>query len=191
MAFTATPRVLADAAPKSLVSDLALVVTGATVVGLLAQIRFYLPENPVPVTGQTLGVLLVAAALGSARGASAMGLYAGLGVAGLPWFAGATGGFAFASFGYVLGFIAAAWVVGRLAENGMSRSVVRTAVTMTTGSLVIYAFGASWLAFAFGLGVTKAISVGVVPFVIGDIAKMVIAAGLLPATWSLVKRSAR
>lgn len=191
MAFTATPRVLADAAPKSLVSDLALVVAGATVVGLLAQIRFYLPENPVPVTGQTLGVLLVAAALGSVRGTSAMALYAGLGVAGLPWFAGATGGFAFASFGYVLGFIASAWVVGRLAEFGMSRSVVRTALTMTAGSLVIYAFGASWLAFAFGLGVTKAFSVGVVPFVIGDIIKLVIAAGLLPATWSLVKRSAR
>lgn len=191
MAFTATPRVLADAAPKSLVSDLALVVTGATVVGLLAQIRFYLPDNPVPVTGQTLGVLLVAAALGSARGASAMGLYAGLGVAGLPWFAGATGGFAFASFGYVLGFIAAAWVVGRLAEYGMSRSVLRTALTMTAGSVVIYAFGASWLAFAFGLGVTKAFSTGVVPFVIGDIVKMAIAAGLLPATWSLIKRSTR
>lgn len=191
MAFTATPRVLADAAPKSLVSDLALVVAGATVVGLLAQIRFYLPENPVPVTGQTLGVLLVAAALGSTRGASAMALYAGLGVAGLPWFAGATGGFAFASFGYVLGFIAAAWVVGRLAEFGMSRSVLRTALTMTAGSLVIYAFGASWLAFAFGLGITKALTVGVVPFVFGDVIKLVIAAGLLPATWSLMKRSAR
>ena len=187
MAITAThPRVLADTAGTSFIANVALVLSGATFVGLLAQVRFYLPENPVPVTGQTLAVLLVAAALGSHRGALAMGLYAALGMAGVPWFAGATAGFAFASFGYVLGFIASAWVVGKLAEHGMSRSGVRTGVTMAVGSVVIYAFGASWLAFAFGMGISQAISVGVVPFLLGDVVKLVLAAGLFPAMWKLV-----
>lgn len=188
---TTSPRVIADAAPSSWATDAFLVVAGATFVGLFAQIRFYLPDNPVPITGQTFAVLLIAAALGSVRGASAMGLYAGLGVAGMPWFAGAMAGFQFASFGYVLGFVAAAWTVGRLAERGYSRTPWATAFTMTVGSLVVYVFGATWLATIFGMGWEGAISKGVVPFIVGDILKLALAAGVLPATWLLVKRTKR
>jgi biotin transport system substrate-specific component len=188
---TTAPRVVADAAPATLATNALLVVSGATIVGLLAQVRFYMPDNPIPITGQTLGVLLVAAALGSGRGTAAMTLYAGFGIAGMPWFAGATAGFQFASFGYILGFIAAAWVVGRLAERGMSRTPLTTAVTMLAGSLVIYAFGATWLASIFGLGWEAALSKGVLPFLIGDTLKLALAAGLLPAAWLGVKRLQR
>lgn len=185
------PRVVADAAPATLVTHALLVLAGAGLVGLLAQVRFYLPDNPVPITGQTLGVLLVAAALGSARGATAMGLYAGLGVAGMPWFAGATAGFQFASFGYVVGFVAAAWVVGRLAERGFSRTPWAVAATMTVGSVVIYAFGATWLATVFGMGWDGALTKGVVPFLVGDVIKLALAAGLLPVAWLAVDRATR
>jgi biotin transport system substrate-specific component len=177
------PRVVADVVPSTMATNALLVVSGATLVGLMAQVRFYLPDNPVPLTGQTFAVLLVAAALGSARGATAMGLYAGFGVAGMPWFAGATAGFQFASFGYILGFIAAAWVVGRLAEGGLSRTPWGTATAMVIGSAIIYAIGATWLAMVFGLGWEMAIAKGVVPFLLGDVLKLTLAAGLLPTAW--------
>jgi biotin transport system substrate-specific component len=189
MAISApAPRVLADAAPANLVTHALLVLSGATFVGVLAQVRFYLPDNPVPITGQTLGVLLVAAALGSARGATAMGLYAGLGVAGMPWFAGASAGFQFASFGYILGFVAAAWIVGRLAERGLTHTPWATAAIMIIGSVTIYAFGAAWLATVFGMGWETALAKGVMPFLLGDTVKLLLAAGLLPTTWLAVKR---
>jgi biotin transport system substrate-specific component len=185
------PRVVADVVPSTLATNALLVVSGATLVGLMAQVRFYLPDNPVPITGQTFAVLLVAAALGSARGAMAMGLYAGFGVAGMPWFAGATAGFQFASFGYVMGFIAAAWVVGRLAERGLSRTPWGTATAMVIGSFIIYAIGATWLAVVFGLGWETAITKGVMPFLLGDVLKLALAAGLLPTAWLAISRLTR
>jgi biotin transport system substrate-specific component len=183
------PRVLADVVPHTLVRQLLLVVGGAAFVGLAAQIAIPLPFTPVPLTLQTFAVLLTGAALGSMRGALAMALYAVVGVLGVPWFAEGSSGFAAPSFGYILGFIAAAFIVGRIAEGGATRSVGRSAGLMVVGNLVIYAIGATWLKFALGVDFGTAIALGVTPFLIGDAIKLAAAAGLLPLTWRGLKKA--
>jgi biotin transport system substrate-specific component len=175
-------QVLADLLPGSRVRDAVLVTTFAAVIGLSAQLAVPLPFTPVPVTGQTFAVLLGAAALGAGRATLGTSLYLVLGVAGVPWFTG-TGG---ASFGYIVGFVAAALIVGRLARLGNDRTVVRTVALMVVGNLAIYAFGATGLALVLGVGPGEALALGVVPFLIGDAAKLVLATALLPATWQLV-----
>ena len=175
-------RVLADLVPGERVRDIALIGTFAAAIGLSAQVAVFLPFSPVPVTGQTFAVLLGAAALGAGRATLGASLYLVLGVAGVPWFT-ATGG---ASFGYIIGFVAAAWIVGRLARLGNDRTVARTVALMVVGNLVIYALGATGLALVLGVGIVEAILLGVVPFLIGDAAKLALAAALLPATWKLV-----
>jgi len=186
------PRVLADVFAQSWVRNLVLVVGGAAFVGLSAQIYFYLPWNPaVPVTLQTFAVVLSAAVLGSVRGMLAMTLYALLGVIGLPWFAQGTSGFGGASFGYILGFIVAAFVVGKVAEHGATRTAWRTAGLMVLGNVIIYAIGATWLKFAIDVpwfGAESAWAYGVKDFLVGDVLKIAAAAGLLPFAWRLVRR---
>ena len=177
---TRPARVLADALPRTRLTDLAVVVGGAAVVGLLAQIDWQVPGWPVPFTGQTLGVLLVAAAAGSARGALAMALYGGAGIAGLPWLAGGAHGWPQFTFGYLVGFIAAAALVGALAERGWTSSGVRTIGTMLLGTVVIYAFGVPWLAWAMHAPAGKAIAAGMTPFLVTDVLKVLAAAALLP-----------
>jgi biotin transport system substrate-specific component len=185
------PLVLADLLPGTLVRDVALVVGAACFVGLLAQISLHLSFTPVPITGQTLGVLLAGTALGWRRAAAAMALYAVAGVAGVPWFADHTSGYASASFGYVLGFFLAATLCGYLAERGADRSVVKSVPAMLAGEVVIYAVGMTWLALDLHLGASAAIADGLTPFLIGDAVKAAIAAGLLPAAWALVGRRQR
>ncbi len=186
------PRVLADVVGRSWVRQVALVVGGAAFVGLSAQIAFYLPWNPaVPITLQTFAVVLSAAVLGSVRGMLAMTLYALLGAVGLPWFAQGTSGFGGPSFGYILGFIVAAFVVGRIAEHGATRSVWRTAGLMVLGNVIIYAIGATWLKYSLGVpwfGAESAWAYGVKDFLVGDVLKIAAAAGLLPFAWRLVRR---
>ncbi|TLN23476.1 biotin transporter BioY, partial [bacterium] len=146
-------------------TNAALVLLGALVVALLAQVRIALPFTPVPITGQTLGVLLVAAALGSRRGATSLGLYLAGGLAGLPVFTGGASGMAYltgATGGYLVGFLAAAALVGWLAERGWTRTWVQTAALFTLGSLVIYTFGALYLSTFIGL--RQALIAGVWPF---------------------------
>lgn len=182
------PAVLSDLIPASRVRDVALVVGGAALTGLAAQLSFPVPGSPVPVTGQTFAVVLVGAALGMNRAALSMALYMLAGVAGVPWFADGASGFAGASFGYVLGFIAAAALVGRLAERGGDRTVPRTVGTMVLGNLVIYAFGLPVLIAVTGMDLSKAFAVGAGNFLLGDALKIAIAAGLLPAAWKLLRR---
>jgi biotin transport system substrate-specific component len=165
--------------------DVALVVGAAAFVGLLAQVSIKLSFTPVPITGQTLGVLLAGTALGWRRGAAAMALYALAGVAGVPWFAQGGSGYASASFGYVIGFFVAAAVCGYLAGRGADRSVVGSVPAMIAGELVIYLFGLTWLAVDLHLGATATLRDGFTPFVAGDAIKAAIAAGLLPAAWKL------
>lgn len=184
----APARVLGDTLPGGLVRDGALVVGGAALVGLFAQLSVTLPFTPVPVTGQTFAVLLVGASLGTVRGVLSMLVYAVAGIAGVPWFAGHSSGVAMASFGYILGFVAAAAVVGRLAERGATRTPARTAVLMVVGSLVIYAFGVGWLKVALSVSWPTAVALGLTPFLLGDAIKVALAAGLLPTTWRLVQR---
>jgi biotin transport system substrate-specific component len=165
--------------------DVALVVGAAAFVGLLAQVSIKLSFTPVPITGQTLGVLLAGTALGWRRGAAAMALYALAGVAGVPWFAQGGSGYASASFGYVIGFFVAAAVCGYLAGRGADRSVVGSVPAMIAGELVIYLFGLTWLAVDLHLGAAATLRDGFTPFVAGDAIKAAIAAGLLPAAWKL------
>jgi biotin transport system substrate-specific component len=181
-------RVLADLVPGGLVRDGALVLGGAGLVGLFAQLSVSLPFTPVPITGQTFAVLLVGATLGTIRGVLSMMVYALAGMAGVPWFADHSSGVALASFGYIVGFIVAAGVVGRLAERGATRTPLRTAAIMVVGSLVIYAFGVTWLKTSLGVSWSSAIALGLTPFLLGDAVKVAVAAGLFPTTWRLVQR---
>lgn len=187
------PRVLADVFASSWVRNLVLVVGGAAFVGLSAQIFFYLPWNPaVPVTLQTFAVILTAAALGSVRGVLSMLVYAIAGVAGVPWFAEASSGYAAPSFGYIVGFIVAALVVGRIAEHGATRSFLRSVGLMLLGSVIIYAIGATWLKFNLGLpwfGADSAWAYGVRDFIVGDVIKLLAAAGLLPLAWAGLRKA--
>ena len=179
--------VLADLVPGSLVRDVALVVAGAGLTGLAAQVALPVPGSPVPITGQTFAALLVGAALGWRRGGVSMALYLVAGVAGVPWFQGGASGTP-ASLGYVVGFVLAGALVGHLAARGGDRTPLRTVGTMALGNLAIYACGVPWLMAAAGVGFDQALRLGVAPFLLGDALKIALAAGLLPAAWLLVRR---
>ncbi|MFD6418892.1 biotin transporter BioY [Streptomyces sp. NPDC060194] len=179
--------VLADLIPGTRARDLALVAGGAALTGLAAQLAVPVPGSPVPVTGQTFAVLLVGSALGAGRALAALALYALAGLAGVPWFQGGTHG-AGASFGYILGMLLAATVVGALARRGGDRTVLRTAGTMVLGSAIIYAVGVPYLALALDMSASAALAAGLVPFLIGDAVKAALAMGALPTAWKLLGR---
>ncbi|WP_113703257.1 biotin transporter BioY [Nonomuraea lactucae] len=181
------PAVLSDLLPGSRVRDVALVIAGAGLTGLAAQLTF--PTWPVPVTGQTFAVLLTGAALGMNRAAASMLLYLVAGIAGVPWFAGGSAGFGGASFGYLLGFIAAAAIVGKLAELGKDRKVLSTVGIMALGNLVIYAFGLPVLIAVTKLDLGTALVEGAGKFLLGDAIKIAVAAGVLPLAWKLARPS--
>ena len=184
-------RVLADVVPGTLLADTALVVGGAALVGVLAQITIHLGFTPVPVTGQTLGVLLCGSALGWRRASLSMGLYIAAGLAGLPWFAGHASGYPVATFGYLLGFVLAGSVLGWLASRGNDRNVIRAVMAMVVGERGVYAIGVPWLAVDLHVSLLKAVSLGMTPFIIGDCIKAAIAGVALPSAWRLVDRTAK
>jgi biotin transport system substrate-specific component len=184
--------VLADVLPGDRVRDVVLVAGFAAFTGLAAQFTVKLPFTPVPITGQTFAVLLGGAALGWRRGVAGMVLYllAGL-TPWVPWFAEGKGGtevLQAPSFGYILGFVAAAGLVGWLAGRGWDRTPPRTILTMIAGNLVIYAFGVPWLMASVGVDLATGFELGVRPFLAGDALKILLAAGLLPGAWALVGR---
>jgi biotin transport system substrate-specific component len=185
---TRSHATLADTLPGERVRDVIVVILGAVITGLAAQVSFHIPGTPVPVTGQTFAVLLTGAALGLRRSALSMTLYLAAGVAGVPWYANHASGFGGPAFGYVVAFIVAAALVGWLAERGGDRTVARTVGTMLLGTAAIYLVGASWLAVDLHLGAAKAWDLGVRPFLVGDALKLVLAAGMLPGAWWLVGR---
>jgi biotin transport system substrate-specific component len=169
--------------------DLTLIILGSLFVAALAQVEIPLPFTPVPITGQTFGVLLVGAALGSKRGAAALALYLAEGAIGLPFFAGGAHGLSIltgATAGYLVGFVVAAFVIGQLAERGLERSARTSYIPFLVGTVIIYACGVSWLAIVLG-SFSKAILFGLVPFLIGDAIKLLAATTALPAAWKLVK----
>jgi biotin transport system substrate-specific component len=187
------PGSLADLIPGSgvlaYVRDAGLVIGGAALTGLAAQVSITVPSiTPVPFTLQTFAVLLVGASLGSVRGLVSMALYVVVGLAGVPWFAEGSSGYPAATFGYLLGFIAAAALVGWLSERGDDRRYVSAVGEMVIGSAVIYAFGVTVLMANLNLNLATGLSEGMVPFVIGDGLKLLAAAGLLPLAWKLVNR---
>jgi biotin transport system substrate-specific component len=188
-------RVLADAiavsGKASLVRDAVLVLAGTGLIALSAQASIPLPWTPVPLSLQTFAVLLTGASLGLVRGGLSVLLYLAAGMAGVGWFAEGRSGWQFASFGYLVGFVVAAALVGRLAERGGDRTVLRTAGTMLLGNAVIYVLGVGWLMSFAHVGLAKGLALGFTPFVVGDLIKTAVAAGVLPATWSLVNRFGR
>jgi biotin transport system substrate-specific component len=173
------------------VRHLALILAGALLIAAAAQVRFYLPNNPVPFTGQTFAVLLVGGALGFRRAVGSTALYVLLGVVGLPVFAGGTHGIGIVTGvtgGYLAGFVLGAAVVGRLAELGWDRNVLGSIGAMILGSALIYVVGVPWLAVAAGQPLDWAIANGLTPFLVGDTLKLALAAGLFPAAWWVVGR---
>jgi biotin transport system substrate-specific component len=168
----------------------------ALLTAALAQVRIPLGFTPVPVTGQTLAVLLSGAVLGAKRGVASQALYVVLGMIGLPFYSNGTGGWEVATgptMGYLVGFIAAAALVGRLAEHRHDRSLIASLAAMSLGSLVIYACGAAWLAYSLDIplatGESNAISLGVTPFLLGDIIKMCVAGAATASAWRLIHRN--
>jgi biotin transport system substrate-specific component len=171
--------------------NVALVIAGALLIYLTARIAVVIPGNPVPFTMQNFGVLVVGGALGLRRGGMAAFLYVALGVIGLPLFAEGTGGLSViwgATGGYLIGFVAAAVLIGRLAELGWDRKLGGAVGATLLGTAVIYAIGVPWLAVTTGMSATDAIATGLVPFLTFDIVKALIAAVVFPAAWWVVGR---
>ena len=162
---------------------LAQLTLGVALLAALAQVRIVI--GPVPITGQTLGVLLLAAVYGPVRGTAAVLAYLGVGAAGLGVFTGGGAGLAAMSgttAGYLVGFVPAALIVGALARRGWGRTHLGMAAAMAVGSVVIYVCGVAWLTtFAPDLG--TALAWGVWPFLIGDALKLSLAVVLVPALW--------
>lgn len=204
-----SPITLADALTRrderdqTLLIDAALVISFAVLTAAAAQIRFNLPFTPVPITGQTFVVLLAGTTLGMKRGALSQFVYWAVGVF-MPfaWYANDETGSSISegwnhaigtSAGYLFGFVAAAAAVGYLAERGQDRSLATSLPAMLAGSAIIYVFGAWWLSIKLQIpvatGETNAIGLGVVPFLIGDLLKVVIAGVAAPAAWRFLRRS--
>ena len=172
---------------RSFATDIALILSGAVLTALAAQIA--IPMWPVPITGQTFAVLLVGAVLGASRGALSMITYFSLGAAGLPVFTGAVSGITFGTtFGYLVGFIAAAAVVGAMAQRNWHRKASGVLASFVIGNAVIYLFGLPWLAFALANldmanNISSVLAAGLLPFLVGDAIKMTLAATALPLAW--------
>ncbi|MEW5796342.1 MAG: biotin transporter BioY [Candidatus Zixiibacteriota bacterium] len=152
-------------------------------------LSFNLPFSPVPVTGQTFGVLLVAMALGRVRGSSVVLAYLAEGAAGLPVFAGGAAGvgvLAGPTGGYLIGFLAAAYVAGWLADLGWDKGYVKSVVAMLAGNVVIFACGLAQLSMYVPAG--SVLALGLYPFIAGGIVKIALAAVILPSVWKLVDR---
>jgi biotin transport system substrate-specific component len=178
-------------------------VAGSLLVAGLAQVSIRLPFTPVPITGQTLGVLLVGAAYGPGLGAVTLGLYLVWGVVGLPVFAPKGDGshetgsdvlaLASATGGYLWGFVAASALVGWLSRRGWDRALGSAIGAMFLGEVVIYAIGLPWLSRAISIAGTpvtlsEALELGLYPFIVGDTVKLLVAAGSLPLAWRLLGR---
>lgn len=161
----------------------ALILTASALIAISAQLSIHLPISPVPITGQTLAVLLLAATLGKRRGLAAVTLYLAEGAAGLPVFAGGKAGWAVImgpTGGYLIGFAAATFLVGDLIQRGWDRNLWRTVLAMVLGNVVIYLAGLAWLSF-FVQG-SQVLALGLTPFLVGDALKISLAAILLAAS---------
>lgn len=169
--------------------EIVLVVTGSILIAFAAQFYFPLPFSPVPITGQTFAVLLLAALYGHNRGGLTVLTYLILGIAGRPVFASGTFGIATIigpTGGYLVGFLPAAYIVGFLSKKGWDRKVWTTATSMIIGNVIIYLVGTTWLSRFVGWD--NVLQTGLIPFLIGDGAKIILATLLLPTGWKLINR---
>jgi biotin transport system substrate-specific component len=182
--------VLGDVIPGDRVRDVALVLAGAALTALGAQIAIHTGASPVPITGQTLAVVVAGAALGSQRGMLSQLLYVVVGLF-LPVYADGASGVDViwgATGGYLVGFIVAAWIVGRMAEGGADRRFGSATIAFALGQLSIFAIGVPWLKVSTGMDWSTAIHDGFTIFIIGGLIKAALAGGLAPAAWRLVKK---
>lgn len=199
-ATPARTRVLADVITRpttrarAVAIDISLVLAGVVVVALLAKVSFFI--GPIPITGQTLGVILVGAALGSARGAASLTTYMFVGLLGLPVFAGPVAGPAYVlapSFGFILGFIPAAFVAGWFAERAWDRKPLLAFAGFVIASIIPFLIGIPYMAFilatVMGVAITPAsvLDAGLWPFIVPGLIKAAFAAVLIPAAWALVR----
>ncbi len=178
--------------PRSAVVTGMLMVGFALITAISAQIVLPVPGTPVPITGQTFAVLLAGAVLGSKAGAGSQIVYWALGAAGLPFYSSATGGWETATgatAGYFAGFIAAAWIIGYLAERGQDRTIDTALPAFLFGNTIIYVLGVAWLLVSVeSIGtIDQALTAGFLPFVIGDGIKILAASLLLPTAWKMVE----
>ena len=191
---------LAEAIPRpsrraaSLALDAALILGGSLFIALFAQITIKLPFTPVPISGQTFAVLLIGTAYGWARAGLTVGLYLAQIAVGLPFAAEARSGvevltFATASGGYLWGMLAAGVLTGWLANRGWDRSIRSSLGVMLLGNIVIFSVGVPWLAASIDVPIAEALELGLYPFIVGDVLKLLLAAGLLPAAWRLLGKS--
>ena len=189
------PSTLLDLFDRSRVRDAVAVVGFALLTAAAAQMTIPLGITPVPLTGQTFAVLLAGGVLGSRRAGMSMLLYVALGAIGLPFYAEGTGGWSAATgstAGYLVGFVVAAVVVGLMAEHGQDRKLSTSIPAFIAATMIIYTIGTAWLAHSLGLPVTaaagesSAISLGVAPFLVGDVFKALLAGAMLPAAWRLL-----
>ena len=201
-ARTLAAALWAPARVSPLLRGAVLAFAGSLFVALSAQVS--VPLWPVPVTGQTFGVLSVGFVCGWRIGGAALLLYLVEGAIGLPFFAGGASGWSAIvgpSGGYIWGFVLAATLVGWLAERGWDRNALLTAAAMFLGNVVLYVPGLIWLMVFYAgpgqdyiaaTGATTAwgasISAGLVPFLLGDLLKLLLAAALIPAVWALLRR---
>lgn len=186
--------VLADVIPGARVRDAVLVTGAALLTALLAQIAIPVAGSPVPITGQTLAVVLTAAALGPARGFAGQALYLLLGAVGLPFYSDAGSGFDVvfgATGGYIIGFLPAAFLIGLAARQGQDRRITRALPLFALGQLVIFAIGVPWLAVVADLSPSAAIAAGFTPFIVGGLVKAAIAGVALPGAWWVVRKADR
>lgn len=193
---TPEPRVLSDLVIDSKVRSAALVVGGSLLVALASQIRIPLGFTPVPINGLTFAALIVGAGLGARRAAASLGLWMVLGIVGLPFFQGGNTGWTYATGatgGYIVGSLLAAIAVGAIAERGGDRRVgTSVAAMVVTNATLIWGIGTLWLAHVMSIpvlgGADSAFALGVQPFIVGDLLKVLLAGLLLPGAWKLVRR---
>lgn len=168
--------------------DLLAVFAGSLFLALMSQLSINLWFTPVPLTMQTFGILMMGSLLGSKRGVLAVLLYLAEGALGLPFFAGGHFGLAYllgSTGGYFLGFILSTFLIGYLLERGWKQNYMKTLIALTLGSCLILGCGVLWLASL--IGASKALKLGLYPFLIGDLLKLGMAAALIPTGWKFLK----
>ena len=180
-------RVLADRLGGTIAREIALIAAGALALIVLARISIPLPFTPVPVSLGTLGALSVGATLGERRGLVSVAAYALLGIAGAPVFTGTNVGWAFASFGYILGYFLVAAIAGLAAQRGADRRVLTMAPTALVSIFSVYVLGLAWMIPFAHMTLEQGLMKGFVPFIVGDLVKAAVAAGLFPVLRSIFR----
>lgn len=165
---------------RSLIANIVIALSGSILLALLARLSIPVPFSPIPITGQTIGILFLGALLGSRIGTLTVIMYIFEGLIGLPVFAGGTMGFLYLlgpTGGYLIGFIPAVYLVGYLSERNWTNNFTSAFLTMIIGTSVIFIFGISWLAVTAGF--ETALAIGLYPYLPGAAVKIILATAII------------